>query len=47
MVLKGGMYDIGWFFEYQPLQIEPNYSQLLLSTETDYQTALILCISWI
>ena len=47
MVLKGGMYGIGWFFEYQQLEIEPNYSQLPLTTETDYQTALIFCISWI
>ena len=47
MVLKGGVYGIGWFFENQPIEIEPNYSPLLLSAETDYQTALIFCISWI
>ena len=47
MALEQGVCGIGWFFENRPLEIEPNYSQLLLSAETDYQTALIFCISWI
>ena len=29
----------------RPLEIEPNYSELLLPAEIDYQTALIFCIS--
>lgn len=45
MALEEGVCGIGWFFENRPLEIEPNYSELLLSAEIDYQTALIFCIS--
>ena len=47
MVLKGKMYGINEFFENRPLEREPNYSTLLLSVETDYQTKLIFCLAFL
>ena len=47
MVPEGKMHGIDWFFENQPLEREPNYSKLLLSLETDYQTTLIFCLAFL
>ena len=47
MVLKWKMHGIDWFFENRPLERLPNYSKLLLSVETDYQTTLIFCLAFL